>query len=234
MYDQIIVISDYLFQYYSEIFPKEKIFQIPILVDMQRFKGFDQHTENETKIITYIGFMGGNKDGLENLIESIALVNQKCRNSRLELIGSASKEDLLRLKKKVEVLGLNSVVSFLGSKKADEIPYYLSKSDLLVLARPDNNQAKAGFSTKLGEYLASGKPVVITITGEISKYLKDNESAYLVEPDNVKKFADKIMWALKDRNSVNVGLQGMNVANQHFNYQLYGKKISEIIQDVRI
>ena len=234
MYDQIIVISDYLFQYYSAIFPKEKIFQIPILVDMQRFKGFDQHTENETKIITYIGFMGGNKDGLENLIESIALVNQKCRNSRLELIGSASKEDLLRLKKKVEVLGLNSVVSFLGSKKADEIPYYLSKSDLLVLARPDNNQAKAGFSTKLGEYLASGKPVVITITGEISKYLKDNESAYLVEPDNVKKFADKIMWALKDRNSVNVGLQGMNVANQHFNYQLYGKKISEIIQDVRI
>ncbi len=231
MYDEIIVISDYLYKYYSGIFPVNKIYKIPILVDMERFKDCKESETNDTKIISYIGFMGGNKDGLQNLLESMALVNQKCNNTRLELIGSASKEDMGRLKNKVEVLGLSDSVSFLGSKKAEEIPYYLSKSDLLVLARPDNNQAKAGFSTKLGEYLASGKPVVITITGEISKYLKDCESAYLVEPDNVEKFADKIMWALKDVNSAKIGLEGMRVANQHFNYKLYGKKISEIIQD---
>ena len=230
LYDEIIVISDYLFKYYSAIFPAEKIFKIPILVDMERFKNCKKNADNETKIITYIGFMGGNKDGLENLIESIALVNQKCKKIQLVLIGSASKEDLRRLKNKVEVLGLTNIVSFLGSKKAEEIPYYLSKSDLLVLARPDNNQAKAGFSTKLGEYLASGKPVVITITGEISKFLKDNESAYLVEPDNVEKFADKIVWALEDVNSAKIGLEGMMVANEHFNYKLYGPKIKEIIQ----
>jgi glycosyltransferase involved in cell wall biosynthesis len=231
MYDELIVISDYLFKYYSAIFPSNKIFKIPILVDMERFKNDNENVDNEKKIITYIGFMGGNKDGLENLIESMALVHQKCKKLQLELIGSASKEDLLRLKNKVDVLGLTNVVSFLGSKKAEEIPYYLSKSDLLVLARPDNNQAKAGFSTKLGEYLASGKPVVITITGEISKYLKDKESAYLVEPDNIEKFADKIILALEDVNAVKIGLEGKKIANQYFNYKLYGEKISEIIHD---
>lgn len=231
MYDELIVISDYLFKYYSAIFPSNKIFKIPILVDMERFKNDKENVDNEKKIITYIGFMGGNKDGLENLIESMALVNQKCKKIQLKLIGSASKEDLLRLKNKVDVLGLNNVVSFIGSKKAEEIPYYLSKSDLLVLARPDNNQAKAGFSTKLGEYLASGKPVVITITGEISKYLKDKESAYLVEPDNIEKFADKIILALADINAAKIGLEGKKIANQYFNYKLYGEKISEIIHD---
>ena len=231
MYNEIIVISDYLLQYYSAFFPKDKIFQIPILVDMERFNGWNQNQLNEIKIITYVGFMGGNKDGLENLIEAISIVNQTDKNIKLELIGSAPKADMLRLRNKVQVLGLSDVVFFLGSKKADEIPYFLSKSDVLVLARPDNNQAKAGFSTKLGEYLASGKPVVITITGEISKYLKDSVSAYLVEPDNVQQFADKIIWALKDHNSAKIGLEGMKVADQNFNYKLYGQKIIEIIRN---
>jgi len=229
MYDHIIVISDYLFQYYSAIFPKEKILKIPILVDMNRFDRIINNRVNETKVISYVGFMGGNKDGLENLIEAMALVNERMKNSKLNLIGSAPKKDILRLKNKVETLGLNDVVSFLGSKKADEIPAFLSSSDLLVLARPNTIQAKAGFSTKLGEYLASGKPVVITDTGEISKYLKDQQSAYLVEPDDIEKFAEKIICALSDTNSKNIGIEGMKVANQNFNYKLYGKNIVELI-----
>jgi len=230
LYDHIIVISDYLNDYYSAIFPKHNILKIPILVDMKRFDRNLCNKINETKVISYVGFMGGNKDGLENLVEAMDIVHKRNNNTRLNLIGSAPQEDMLRLKNKVDALGLNEVVSFLGSKKADEIPALLSKSDLLVLARPDTIQAKAGFSTKLGEYLASGKPAVITITGEISKYLKDEESAYLVEPDNVEKFAEKIIFALSDMNASNIGLEGMKVANQNFNYKLYGDDLMKLIQ----
>ena len=150
---------------------------------------------------------------------------------QLELIGSAPEKDIIRLMNKVESLDLNDVISFLGSKKADEIPSILANSDLMVLARPDNNQAKAGFPTKLGEYLASGKPVVITKTGEISKYLTDNISAYLSEPGDINDFAGRIIIALKDKNAEKIGLNGLEIANRNFNYKLYGKKILEIIRN---
>ena len=230
MYSDLIVISDLLNSYYSEIFPKNRIFQIPILVDMKRFKNIETK-EHKGKIVTYVGSMGGNKDGLENLIESMVLVKQKNKNVRLNLVGTASVEDMNRLRKKVMTLQLENLIIFLGKKTSEEIPTILWNSDLLVLARPDNIQAKAGFPTKLGEYLACAKPVVITITGEISKYLKDNESAYLSKPDDINDFAQKINYALSDQNSESIGKKGYEVANNNFNYRLYGKKLFDILQN---
>jgi glycosyltransferase involved in cell wall biosynthesis len=229
MYNDIIVISDYLNCYYSKIFPQNKIFQIPILVDMSRFENI-KIKAHSGKIITYIGMMGGNKDGLENLIEAMAIVKETNTTTRLHLVGSAPAADMARLKNKVKKLQLDETVAFLGKKSPEEIPPILCNSDILVLARPDTIQAKAGFPTKLGEYLACAKPVVITITGEIPKYLKDNESAYLSKPGDIYDFAEKIKFALSDQNAQVIGKNGYDIANNHFNYQLYGKRIFEILQ----
>jgi glycosyltransferase involved in cell wall biosynthesis len=174
--------------------------------------------------------MGGNKDGLENLLEAMALVKEKNINTRLHLVGSAPKGDMLRLKNKLKKLDLCETVDFLGKKSTEEIPSILCNSDILVLARPDNVQAKAGFPTKLGEYLACAKPVVITITGEIPKYLKDSESAYLSKPGDIRDFAEKINFALSDQNAEAIGKKGYNIANNNFNYQLYGKSMVDILQ----
>ena len=231
MYDNLIVISDVLNSFYSEIFPKNKIFQIPILVDMKRFSQKPERTNHERNLITYVGSMGGNKDGLENLIESMVIIKQKSNNTRLQLIGTAPDKDFIRLKNKVIELGLTETILFLGKKKFDEIPLILENSDILVLARPDDNQAKAGFPTKLGEYLASSKPVVITTTGEIPKYLKNNFSAYLAKPDDIEDFANQVIYALSDENSESIGKRGYEVADKNFNYQLYGKEILNIIQN---
>lgn len=231
MYDSLIVISDLLNSFYSEIFPKNKIFQIPILVDMKRFDQKPGRINHEKKIITYVGSMVGNKDGLENLIESMVFIKEKNNNVRLQLIGTAPEKDFNRLKNKVIELSLTETILFLGKKKVDEIPLLLENSDILVLARPDNNQAKAGFPTKLGEYLASSKPVVITITGEIPKYLKNNFSAYLAKPDDIVDFANQVIYALSDENSESIGKRGYEVANKNFNYELYGKEILDILQN---
>jgi glycosyltransferase involved in cell wall biosynthesis len=137
---------------------------------------------------------------------------------------------MLQLKNKIETFGLNDIISFLGSKNPDEIPAILSNSDLLVLARPNNSQAKAGFPTKLGEYLASRKPIVITKTGEIPKYLIDNRSAYLATADDINNFADKVIFALNDENAEMIGKNGYEVADKYFNYHLYGNEILDLIR----
>ncbi len=229
MYDGIIVISDYLNNYFSNIYPRNRIFQIPILVDMLRFDGFLVNVDKKDKIVAYIGGMGGDKDGLANLIEAFAIVRKNIKSIQLQLIGSAPEADITRLKRKIEDLDLNDAVKFLGSKSSKEIPQFMANADLLVLARPNNIQAEAGFPTKLGEYLASGKPVVITKTGEITKYLTDLESAYLAEPGDVTGFAEKIIFAIKDVNSNKIGIAGFQVANENFNYKLFQNEIYEII-----
>lgn len=231
LFDDIIVISDYLLQFYSERFSLKHIYQIPILVDMERFTSKLFTGINKDRIITYVGFMGGNKDGLLNLIDSMAIVKDHVPNSKLVLVGSAPNSEFNKLKNRVTELGLQNRIDFVGQLSMDKIPDYLCKADLLVLARPNNSQAQAGFPTKLGEYLASSKPVVITKTGEIPKYLEDCKTAYLTEPDDINDFARKVIFALNDKNSSQIGKNGFNVANENFNFKLYGENMLEIIKN---
>ncbi len=227
-YNFLIVISDYLKTFYSNIFLAGKIFQIPILVDMDRFKDTLKTNSFIDKTFTYIGYMGGNKDGLEDLLDAFAIVRKRMSKVRLNLAGTAEEADLNRIKEKINQLELSNDVYLPGQVESNEIPILLANSDILVLARPDTNQAKAGFPTKLGEYLASKRPVVITKTGEIPKYLEDRKSAYLVEPGNIHEFAEKMLLAINDPEAKNIAENGYKIAAKNFDYKLYGNKIKEI------
>jgi glycosyltransferase involved in cell wall biosynthesis len=85
-------------------------------------------------------------------------------------------------------------VIFTGLIPYKQIPEKLKSCDVLVLARPSGTQAEAGFPTKLGEYLASKKPVVITKVGDIPAFFTDGFNALLAEPDSPGSVANKISW----------------------------------------
>jgi glycosyltransferase involved in cell wall biosynthesis len=60
----------------------------------------------------------------------------------------------------------------------------------LALTRPNGIFSEAGFPTKLGEYFACKKPVVITRVGDIPKYFKNEEHIILVEPGNIESIVN--------------------------------------------
>ncbi len=100
----------------------------------------------------------------------------------------------------------------------DQIPNIICNADLLVLPRPDSKQAQGGLTTKLGEYLATGKLVCATKVGEIPDYLTDNESVFFAEPGSVESFTQAIGSALSDYdNAIRVGANARMVAEEHFN-----------------
>jgi len=232
-YDGTIVISDFLKEFFSGIYPENRTFQIPILVDLKRFDvSPDKDTKSDARVITYIGALGRNKDGLDILLGSVSVVRRTTDNIKLIIACNGPEEELTKLKDMIFRSDLNDNVSVLVGLDSREIAFLLKRSDLLVLARPDNNQAKAGFPTKLGEYLASKRPVVITKTGEIPKYLEDRKSAYLAEPGDVNDFAQKLLYALNDPDSDKIGTEGFHIAEKYFDYRIYGKELIEICRKV--
>ena len=118
---------------------------------------------------------------------------------------------------------------FTGPIPREQMPLMLKNAEALVLARPDNIQAKYGFPTKLGEYLLSGNPVVVTRVGDIPQFLKDGESAYVAEPGNVEEIALKIIEALTSHEAPKIGLRGAEVAMREFNSETESKKIIKFI-----
>ncbi len=92
-------------------------------------------------------------------------------------------------------------------------------------------QADYGFSTKLGEYLATGRPVVSTKVGEIEKYLIDRKNAFLCEP-NIISVAEAICCIIEDYDSaLKIGQEGKRCALEFFNNKTETAKIINEIME---
>lgn len=233
-FNLIFVISNAIKKYFiQQGIDEKKLYIYPMLIDPQRFEICNQTKEVES-YIAYCGDMGDKKDGLWNLIEAYALFHDKIPQIKLYLIGEAKDiRQYKALQNKVKFLNLESDVVFTGRIGREQIPSYLCQAAVLVLARPNNYQAQGGFPTKLGEYLATGKPVVITRTGEIDSYLEDNKDCFFVKLNNPQTFADRLCDVFINYEfALKVGQVGKKKVYNEFNYKVQTAKLIEFIEYV--
>lgn len=225
-YDGIFVISNALRDYYiSQGIDSRKIHVINIIVDPERFTGL--RTAEKKRQIVYCGNANNNKDGVDQLIKAFASIHSEVPDVKLVIIGPKPNElennSNLSL---VKELGIIRSVIFTGKVSPQSIPMFLSESSIAALDRPSNLQAKYGFPTKLGEYLLSGTPVVVTRVGDIPLYLEDKVNAIIAEPDNISSFSDCLLWTLNHpKEASKIGERGKQVALSHFSYLGETKKL---------
>lgn len=238
LFSGFIVMTKTLINYWKNYTNSHtKFIHIPMTVDIERFtKDLDTPKLIQDKAcITYCGNLGHNeKDGVPILISSFAIIVNKGFNFYLVIIGHAKQSEqkqLENLQKQVSELNIVDRVIFTGKVNKDYIPNYLNNSEFLALARPNNKQAQGGFPTKLGEYLASKRPVIVTKVGEIPNYL-NKSNAYLSEPDSVEFFTNALEKAILDPEKNNVGTNGFKTAVKYFNYKQYSKKLKLFLEDL--
>ena len=235
LYDGILCISSYLIDFYDSMgFNRKKMFLVPSTVDTERFS-HDLPSPFYFKYISYCGSLTTLKDGVNILIKSFAKISAKYPDLKLVLIGEADTE---KEEMELKELAFRSVadekkVIFTGRLSRNDIPAYICNAEVLALARPQSIVSDAGFPSKLTEYLATGKPVVVTKVGEIPVYLHDNENAFLSEPDSADAFADKLDFVLSNyKLACKVGQMGRDLTKTVFNYNHQAKRIIEFIESL--
>lgn len=232
-FNGLILISHELKYYFQDkLGIKQSLLVVPIIVEPERF-ACEQNVADES-YIAYCGTMWGDKDGVLILLESFSKVCKHISGVKLYLIGDISnKDEYQRLLRKIDKLNLKQRVKFSGYLIREKMSEYLCNAKLLVLSRPDNLQAKAGFPTKLGEYLATGKPVLITRVGDIPKYIKDGQNGFLAEPGSADSFAEKIRWIFQNYEVANhVGIEGKKLTKTHFNYIYQSKRVINFVKEI--
>lgn len=228
--DGVFVISTALREWYvSKGIDRDRIEIINVIVDFSRFEGLQK--QQCERYVAYCGTATNNKDGVDQLIKAFAPVAGKHPDVKLYIIGKTPDNhqafDNARL---VDNLGLTDRVIFTGPVAIETMPQMLINAEVCALARPDNEQARYGFATKMGEYLLSGNPVVVTKVGDFPLFLKDGESALLADADDVNSFAEKLDWCLTNvEEAKRIGANGKQVAYKYFNYITETKKIAYFI-----
>jgi len=222
-----------LIKYYQEFPPPgPKLLHLPMTVDLDRFNFHDEHPPFEgihKPYIAFVGVMNNQKEGIDILIESFAKIAAEFTRINLYLFGSWH-PDLTQNIDLINHYKLKDRVFYKGSIASHQVPSVLMNAELLVLPRPESYQAAGGFPTKLGEYLASGKPVCATRVGEIPDYLEDEKNVFFAEPNSINSFSSAMMRALTNKVKANeVGLRGMEVAEKEFNKSVQAQRLFEFL-----
>jgi glycosyltransferase involved in cell wall biosynthesis len=229
-FDGMIVMTKLIHTWFRKRkWPESHLVHIPMSVNMERFAAIPPSPDNNPYLF-YAGVISVKKDGVDLLISAFARVAMDFPRHQLILSGIGN--DLEKMRELSEKYHLSKRILFTGYIPSEKIPAYVCNAEMLILARPRSKQAEAGFPTKLGEYLASGRPVITSTVGEIPDYLNDRESAYLVEPGDVDSLEKAIRDILNHPDVAGkIGECGRETAKRNFNAKPLSENILKWLND---
>ena len=223
--DGVICISHFLKNWVEEENQRTgrnvRLIEVPILVDANEIKPATAPPAG--KIVLFAGSPLYDET-LRFLVAAMELVWQRHADCHLVITGGST-EATLGLAAK----GRSGKVRHAGFVERSALLGEYAAASVLAVPLFDDVRSHARFPTKLGEYLASGRPVVTNWVGEIPRYLKDGVCACVTAPGDVAAFAEAICRLLDHQTSAHaIGQRGRQVAEQHFHYANYGAKICEL------
>lgn len=235
--DGFISISDPLTELAKEhMKPEARILKLPILVDYDGFLLPDKSEEADVPYIFHSGTLFEQKDGVLGMIEAFGKAFPRIgRKTRMVFTGNpANSPDGKQIKEMIARYGLEDRITFTGFIDYSTLKDYLSKASLVVINKHPNIQNKYCFSTKLGEYLAAGKPVVITDVGEAMNYLTDGKNAYVVRRDDVNALSDAIVKAFtNEEERKRIGEAGRILCKEAFDYRSVSSRFSDFLRSLQ-
>ena len=138
------------------------------------------------------------KKGFANLIRACALLVERGRPFRCEIFGEGPLEN--QLLGQIGESGLKELVQLPGPKPQHQLRERLAAANVFVL--PSVPEAEGGMDnlpTVIMEAMATGLPVISTRIGGIPEMVIDNETGFLVRPDDPVALADAIEKVINDR-----------------------------------
>lgn len=113
-----------------------------------------------------------------------------------------------------EKWGEDMNLEIIGPLPNEDVPKFLIDCDILVIPRPLTSVAKISFPSKLPEYLAMGKAVIVSNTGDMDKVITSGINGLLYTPGNAEELMNNLL-ALRDKNlRERLGAEAVKTAQQ--------------------
>ena len=206
-----------------------KSITVPILVDADRFPSKEDKQNKELRFV-YLGAISENKDGLFELVEILNDPKLKNDNFSVDIIGSGNQRVTERLEASITQYGLNDRVKIKNPVKSQQVPAVLQAYDYALLLRPSNRQTEYGFSTKLGEYLAAGLPVLYTRVGDNERFMENGVHGFLIPFPLLENAPGVFSKALKTRGEQlhRMSRNAVKLVEDKFDYRIYQEQLKQV------
>lgn len=179
--------------------------------------------------VSYAGTIGTSYDIRTMVLAGKALLNRGRNQIKIKILGGGPlKEELETLAKEQNC----SNVEFVGYAPYPKMAAYLAKSDILVNSFV--KKAPQSIVTKIGDYLAAGKPMINTcMSPEFRNKVEHDGFGINIMPEDVNVLAEAIEKLYEDKaGRTEMGKNARTIAEKQFDRPQSYKKIIELIEEL--
>jgi glycosyltransferase involved in cell wall biosynthesis len=182
-------------------------------------------------VVFYHGSLGFRR-GVVEVVEAIRLLNKQYDDICLFILGSGNDlETILQLKDKHN---LRNVIVH-PPINYEEVPDYIAIADLCVVPLPDLECWRVSSPLKLMEYLAMGKPVVLTDIPAHKEIIKNPEDALFIpdiEPETLHQAIEKA-YGMREQLG-NLGIAGLRNAKENCSWDIQADSLVKFLASLTI
>jgi len=133
----------------------------------------------------------GHSQSFDTLIEAALILKKKSINVNWVIIGNGRMKDFY--KKKVTALKLNDRFIFLGGFPSEEMPYFFSCADALIVSLKKEEIFSLTIPSKIQSYMACGKPIIASLDGEGARVISEAKAGFASEANNYEALSHNII-----------------------------------------
>lgn len=229
--DGAIGISQHLVETLKKVsLGKFPVIHIPITINPSIFEKNDKFSNTKTGIEIFYGGSFGEKDGLKFMLKAFDEIAKLYPNVSMKLSGKGLKRDMDKFYHLFDQVKFKSRIEYLGYISYEDYIYHLKGADILCMTRNSSSFANAGFPFKLGEMLATGKPVVVSNVGDVNLYLENRVNALVINPESVDLIVNAIKYIINNKEDARkIGDNGKSTSMKYFNSELHSLELLKFI-----
>ncbi len=198
-------------------------YPIPISESAQKFAK-EKYGNSTPRLIT-ISRLDGRKSH-QNILMTIKNLLPKYPDLKYVSIGDGDeKTNLQKLKKELQ---LDNVVELIFKSSEQEKVALLEQSDVFVMPSVVYKKSVEGFGITYIEAASYGKPSIGGIFGGEADAIKNGETGYLCDGNDLNKLYETFSKILENKNYENFGLKALEFS-KNFNWKKIIKKYIELI-----
>jgi glycosyltransferase involved in cell wall biosynthesis len=220
----IVTVSDYAKKFLQEHFPKraDRIRRIYNGLNLAEFGRAD--FSSAPPLILAVGRLIAKK-GFPDLIRACGLLAERGKSFRCEIVGEGPLEN--ELLAQIERQNLQKRVALSGPKPLGEVRQRLAAANVFVLPSVvDPEGGMDNLPTVIMEAMATGLPIVSTNIGGIPEMIVENETGFLMQPNDPSALANAIEKVIGDRSlAQRLGQAGSDRARELFSIEKNAREL---------
>jgi len=207
---------------------------VPDLEEMNSYEIIPEAIDKNKDFILFYFGVNAERRGLFTALDTLKILVQKQLNIKLLLIGPVDKADWLRFDKYLFDPILKDRIVFHKWRNINEIPSYISQSDICLSPLIENEHHNTTIANKLFQYMLFGKPMVISDCKPQIRIINETEAGILHKAGDAKDLANKIIELYNNPSKMKMmGARGRKKVLDEYNTEVQTRAIIDMYKSVQ-